>query len=102
MDAGTSALPGLLLLASGDHSIDVSTWGGLEWAGYGSMILVCVWVLWIAVRTTVRPNEDAPDHVKRLILDDEDAAMAARRATAQCHSANKHPNQRISSAGTRP
>ena len=118
MDARTAALPGLLPLASGEHAIDVSTWGTLEWTGYGSMILACVWVLWRAVRTTVRPNEDAPDHVKRLILDGEDAALDPRRATAQrrstqrpsapCHSAkrpsaNVPPDHlRIPSAGTRP
>lgn len=71
-------------LAAAGHAIDPSTWGALEWAGYGAMALVCVWVLWRAVRTTVHPGEDEPDHVKRSILDDEDEAIAAsrRRPTA--------------------
>lgn len=74
------ALPPLGPLASGSHAIDVSTWGALEWVVYSAMALVCVWVLWRAVRTTIEPGEDAPDHVKRSILDD-DTTPFGRTAT---------------------
>ena len=57
------------VVGSGAHAIDFSAWGPLEWAGYSAMALVCIWVLWRAVVTTLHPNEDAPDHVKRMILD---------------------------------
>jgi hypothetical protein len=59
------------ILASGDHAFDVATWSPGEWILYGSMTLACVWVLWRAVRTTVAPGEDTPDHVKRIIFDDD-------------------------------
>jgi hypothetical protein len=58
-------------LASGSHAVDFASWGPIEWVVYSTMALVCIWVLWRAVVTTVRPNEDAPDHVKRMILGDE-------------------------------
>lgn len=67
-------------LASGSHAIDFATWGPIEWVVYSAMALVCIWVLWRAVVTTVHPNEDAPDHVKRMILGDE--APPARATTA--------------------
>lgn len=101
MPAGAT-LSSSLVLAAGDHAIDVSTWGVLEWACYGSMILVCAWVLWLAVHTTLRPNEDSPDHVKRLILDDEDAALNSRRATAGGPTSRPPLDPSIPSAGTRP
>lgn len=43
----------------------------LEWAIGVVAVAVTVWVLWLCVRWTVSPREDAPDHVKRSILDDD-------------------------------
>ena len=43
----------------------------LEWALFVLECAITVWVLWLAVRTTLRPGEDAADHVKRSILDDD-------------------------------
>lgn len=67
--ARTLLAPGVV--GSGAHAIDPASWGALEWAAYASMALVCVWVLWRAVRTTLHPGETQPDHVKRSILDDD-------------------------------
>ncbi len=57
------------VVGSGSHAFEFASWGALEWISYSAMALVCIWILWRAVVTTVRPNEDAPDHVKRMILD---------------------------------
>ena len=38
--------------------------------------LVTVWVIWRAVRLTVRPGEKDPDHIKRRILEDSPAPGA--------------------------
>lgn len=88
---------GLPPLGSGSHGIDVSTWGALEWGGYSAMALVCIWVLWRAVRTTVRPGEEAADHVKRSILDDDStpfgpasSAPASTRRGARSPAATRH------------
>ena len=71
------ALPALGPVGGGAHAIDVSSWGAIEWAVYGAMALACVWVLWRAVQTTVHPGEEAPDHVKRSILDDDATPFGA-------------------------
>ena len=57
------------VLGSGSHAMDFASWGPIEWLGYSAMALVCIWVLWRAVVATMHPNEDAPDHAKRVILD---------------------------------
>lgn len=41
-----------------------------EWVVWGAVALTCAWVLWKSVQWTIWPGEDAPDHVKRSILDD--------------------------------
>ena len=33
--------------------------------------LASLWVIWKAVVYTLRPGEEAPDHIKRSILDEE-------------------------------
>jgi hypothetical protein len=48
-----------------------------EWAFFALVALVGAWVLWKAVEHSVHPGEEAPDHVKRSILADEDAAHPA-------------------------
>lgn len=53
-----------------------SEWGPLEWAIVAVGGAISLWVIWRAVRTTLRPGEEAPDHVKRSILEDEDRALA--------------------------
>lgn len=35
-------------------------------------VVAMVWTLYLAVRMTVRPGEDKPDHIKRRILEDAD------------------------------
>jgi hypothetical protein len=53
---------------------DLAWWG---WAVAAVSIAAGLWVLWLAVRWTLRPGETDPGHVKRTILDDEDRAMDA-------------------------
>lgn len=87
-------------LASGSHVVDFDSWSRLEWVGYSAMALVCVWVLWEAVRTTIRPNEDAPDHVKRSILDDDESKSPGRPSIPKPPSTPAAP--RAAAAGPRP
>src|SRR5262245_20055614 len=47
-------------------------WGVGLWALFVAEVAVSIWVLWLCVRWTLAPREDAPDHVKRSILDDDD------------------------------
>jgi len=46
-------------------------WGLGLWALFVAEVVVTVWVLWLCVRWTLAPREDAPDHVKRSIFDDD-------------------------------
>lgn len=48
-----------------------STWGPVDWAILVAGALITAWVIWLAVRWTLKPGEEEPDHVKRSILDDE-------------------------------
>ena len=48
-----------------------------EWALFGAEALVFVWVLWLAIKWTLKPGEEDPGHVKRSILTD-DALPAGR------------------------
>ena len=59
----------LWLLAAHDH--DVSDLGFVEWTAIGVAALLVVWVIWRAIVLTVRPGEDDPHHIKRLILEDD-------------------------------
>lgn len=65
---------GVGVLASHGHPT-WEAWGPLEWAIVGVGGAISLWVIWLAVRHTFRPGEQAEDHVKRSILDDEDRAM---------------------------
>ena len=42
-----------------------------EYVLVGLAIVGMLWTLYLAVRYTLRPGEDRPDHIKRSILDDE-------------------------------
>ena len=42
-----------------------------EWALFGAEALVFAWVLWLAIKWTLKPGEEDPGHVKRSILDDD-------------------------------
>jgi hypothetical protein len=44
--------------------------GTFEWMLVGIAALIGGWTIWLAVKYTLRPGEDEPDHVKRSILDD--------------------------------
>jgi hypothetical protein len=61
-----------LVLAAHDH-FDFGRFSVLEWALFVAECAITVWVLWLAVKTTLRPGEDAPDHVKRSILSDDES-----------------------------
>jgi hypothetical protein len=63
----------LLPLAAHDH-FDFARFSIVEWALFVLECAITVWVLWLAVKTTLRPGEDAPDHVKNSILGDDDPA----------------------------
>jgi hypothetical protein len=43
----------------------------VEWGIFAVAAVVTGWVLWKAVRYTMRPGETEPDHVKRSILTDD-------------------------------
>jgi hypothetical protein len=49
----------------------------LEWIVVGVAALVSVWVIWRAVLLTLHPGEDEPDHIKRMILRDDDPSGAS-------------------------
>lgn len=57
------------VLAAHDH--DVSSLGVFEWLLVGLAALLVVWVIWRAVILTIHPGEDEPDHIKRMILNDD-------------------------------
>ena len=65
-----------LPLAAHEHA-PFSSWGWLEWSIFGVCALVTAWVLWLAVKWTLRPGEEEPDHVKRSILDDDEPRAAS-------------------------
>ncbi len=43
--------------------------GLIEWLAIGAASLFVVWTIWLAVKYTIMPGEDAQDHYKRLILE---------------------------------
>jgi hypothetical protein len=58
----------------------------LGWALVGLAALIGAWSIWLAVRYTVRPGEDDPNHVKRSILDGsvlDDHVVVTVRAAAR-------------------
>lgn len=68
-----------LPLAAHEH-FDFARFSVLEWVLFVLECAITVWVLWLAVKTTMRPGEEAPDHVKRSILSDDDVPAAPRGA----------------------
>ena len=76
--SGAPALT-LPILASHGHSL-WTEWGALEWSIVAVGGAISLWVIWLAVRHTFRPGEEAHDHVKRSILADEDRALEGRVA----------------------
>ena len=62
---------GALLAEASGHSHP--TWADFTASTWILLVLVGVgtgWTIWKAVMYTVRPGEDEPDHIKRLILGD--------------------------------
>ena len=45
-----------------------------EYVLVGIAIVAAAWTIYLAVRYTVRPGENSPDHIKRRILEDEDSS----------------------------
>jgi hypothetical protein len=45
-----------------------ATW---EYALAAVSVAIVLWVFYLAIRMTIHPGEDDPDHIKRTILDDE-------------------------------
>lgn len=43
-----------------------------EYLLVGGAVVVLVWVFYLAIRVSVWPGEEEPDHIKRLILEDEE------------------------------
>jgi len=43
-----------------------------EYALVGIAIVAAAWTIYLAVRYTLRPGENSPDHIKRRILEDEE------------------------------
>jgi len=52
------------------------------WALFVAEVAVTVWVLWLCVRWTLAPREDAPDHVKRSILGDDGGVLVVELTSA--------------------
>ena len=50
----------------------------VEWGIFVVAAVVTAWVLWKAVRYTMRPGETEPGHVKRSILDDDGGSDGRR------------------------
>lgn len=72
MSAGMSALAVLgLLLGQGGSSSSASP-HPYEYFLVGVAVVVLVWVFYLAVRMTLRPGEENKDHIKRLVLEDEE------------------------------
>ena len=62
----------LAFLPLAAHQHDVSDFGVVAWIAVGLAGLLVVWVIWRAVILTVRPGEDDPHHIKRMILEDDE------------------------------
>ena len=45
-----------------------------EYVLVGIAIVAAAWTIYLAVRYTLRPGENSPDHIKRRILEDEDSS----------------------------
>jgi hypothetical protein len=52
--------------------------GALEWILAGSAGLFTAWAIWRAVVYTLRPGEEEPDHLKRMIFEDPADAPASQ------------------------
>jgi|GEM_PF-3192416 len=68
------------------------------WVVWGAVAVTCAWVLWKSVQWTIWPGEDAPDHVKRSILDDDLPRAPAGDAPPP---PNGPPDPLLSSAASR-
>ena len=63
------ALLGLSPLAAHGHGVEGATpW---MWAIWAFAFVVSAWSIWAALKTTFRPGETEPDHVKRSILEED-------------------------------
>ena len=54
------------------------TWadfGPVEWVAVVVAQAFAIWALWKAVMYTVRPGEEEPDHIKRIIFSEEDRVL---------------------------
>lgn len=43
-----------------------------EYLIVGGAAVATAWAFWAAIKATVHPGENEPDHIKRLVLEDED------------------------------
>ncbi len=53
-------------------AMDLESLTALEWVVVGLSVAVALWVIVKAVRLTMHPGETEPDHVKRVIFQEED------------------------------
>lgn len=76
MSAAVRTLTVLMMGALQTHSSHTGGAGArpapYEYVLVGLAIVAMVWTLYLAVRYTVRPGEDRPDHIKRAILEDDE------------------------------
>lgn len=54
--------------------------GPVEWVAIVVAQAVAVWAIWKAVMYTLNPGEEEPDHIKRVIFQDEEARPVALEA----------------------
>lgn len=69
-------LAAAVLQAHGGHGVSPDTANlpaFYEYVLVAIAVVVMVWAVYKAVRVSVHPGEEEPNHIKRLILEDEDA-----------------------------
>ena len=59
--------------------------GPAGWCAVLSSGLLVAWSIWRAVRLTVHPGEEEPDHIKRLILQEAPRIVVAVAGDAAAH-----------------
>jgi hypothetical protein len=64
---GTSILD----LLQGMHKMASAPGATWEYALAAISVAIVLWVFYLAIRMTIHPGEDDPNHIKRTILDDE-------------------------------
>ena len=71
-------LGGLVPLIAAEAAHKHPTWadfGPVEWVAIVVAQAIAIWAIWKAVMYTIRPGEEEPDHIKRVIFEENDAQV---------------------------